>query len=100
LQQRLLFPRTVALGRGVLPTVKPVTVEITSEGGQSVSGTLTYVDEFNVSLRDSSGSYHSWKRTPGLKVEIHDPYKAHDDLLDRITDSDIHNLVAYLETLK
>lgn len=100
LQQRLLFPRTVALGRGVLPTVKPVTVEVTSEGGQSILGTLEYVDEFNVSLRDGSGTYHSWKRTPELKIDIHDPYKAHDDLLDRITDPDIHNLVAYLETLK
>ncbi len=100
LQQRVLFPRTMALGRGVSPNVKRVTVEVASEDGQSVSGELVYADEFNVSLRDSSDNYRSWKRTPGLKVDIHDPYKTHDDLLDRITDPDIHNLVAYLETLK
>jgi len=35
-----------------------------------------------------------------MKVEIQDPYNAHDELLDRITDSDIHNVLAYLETLK
>ena len=100
LQQRFLFPRTVALGRGVVPNIKPVTVEVTCEGAPSVSGTLVYIDDFNVSLRDSSGSYRSWKRTPGMKVEIQDPYNAHDELLDRITDSDIHNVLAYLETLK
>jgi cytochrome c oxidase cbb3-type subunit 3 len=100
LQQRLLFPRTVALGGGALSTVKPETIQVTLENGQSFSGTPVYVDEFNVSLRDSAGTYHSWKRTPETKVELHDPYQAHDDLLDRITDPDIHNLVAYLETLK
>lgn len=100
LQQRLLFPRTVALGHGVITVPKPVTVTVTPPNGQSVSGTLVRIDDFNVALRDSSGTYHSWKRTPELKVQLHDPYAAHDELLDRITDADIHNLVAYLDTLK
>jgi len=100
LQQRLLFPRTVAFGRGPVTTPKPVTVTVTTENGESVSGTLVYIDDFNVALRDAEGNYRSWTRTPQLKIERHDPYAAHEALLDKITDNDIHNLVAYLDTLK
>jgi cytochrome c oxidase cbb3-type subunit 3 len=99
LQQRLLFPR-MASGRGAVSTPKPVTVKITLENGQSVSGTLVRIDDFSIALRDADGTYRSWKRTPQLKVERNDPYAAHDELLDKISDKDIHNLVAYLETLK
>ncbi|HSU58248.1 MAG TPA: c-type cytochrome [Bryobacteraceae bacterium] len=100
LQQRLLFPRTVALRRSSAAAPKPITVTVTPENGESVSGTLVQLDDFNVSLRDSAGNYRSWRRTPELKVDRHDPYAAHEELLDKITDADIHNLVAYLETLK
>jgi hypothetical protein len=78
-----------------------MTVTVTPASGQSVSGTLDRVDDFNVSLRDASGDYHSFTRdgsTP--KVEIHDPLKAHSELLAKYTDADIHNVTAYLVTLK
>lgn len=100
LQQKMLFPRTVAIGRGPVTAPKPVTVTVTTESGESVSGTLVYMDDFNVALRDAAGNYHSWARTPRLKIERHDPYAAHEALLDNITDTEVHNLVAYLETLK
>lgn len=100
LQQRLLFPRMVAVGHGPVTIPKPVTVVVTIDGGESLSGTLVHIDDFNVALRDAAGNYHSWARTPHLKIEQHDPYAAHEELLDKITDTDIHNLVAYLETLK
>lgn len=100
LQQRLLFPRTAALGRHSATATKPATVTVRPENGKSVSGTLVYIDDFNVSLRDAGGNYHSWTRTSQVKVDLHDPYTAHEELLDKITDADIHNLVAYLETLK
>jgi len=52
-------------------------------------------------LRDSSGDYRSYTREGASpKVEIHDPLKAHSDLLGKYTDADIHNLTAYLVTLK
>ena len=31
---------------------------------------------------------------------MHDPLKAHTDMLKKYTDADIHNLTAYLVTLK
>jgi len=101
LQQRFLFPRTAGggRGRGATPS-KPVTVTVTPPSGAAVSGMLVHLDDFNVSLRDSSGEYHSWKRTPELKVIKNDPLAAHIELLDKYTDKNMHDIVAYLETLK
>lgn len=102
LQQKFLFPRTFGFrrGGGSATPPKPVTVKVTPAGGGAVSGTLIYLDDFNVSLRDSEGEYHSWARTPQLKVEKSDPYAEHIALLDKYTDKDIHDVVAYLEKLK
>jgi mono/diheme cytochrome c family protein len=101
LQQRMLFPRVPAPGRrGVMAAEKPVTAKITTSDGETVSGTLVRMDDFNVALRDGNGVYHSWTRTPSLQVTLDDPYQAHHELLDKITDKEIHDLVAYLETLK
>jgi mono/diheme cytochrome c family protein len=97
LQQRLLFPR--GGGRGA-PPVRPTQVTVTPPSGPPVTGNLDRIDDFNVSLRDAAGEYRSWSRTLALKVEIRDPYAAHNELLDQYSDADIHNLVAYLETLK
>lgn len=100
LQQRFLFPRATRFSRSGFTETKPVMVKVTMPDGRAISGTLIRMDDFNVSLRDSNGYYHSWKRTSDLKIEEHDPYAAHDELLDQYTDHDIHNVVAYLETLK
>ena len=90
LQQRFLFPQRT----------KPVTVTVMPPSGPAVSGTLIRMDDFNISLRDASGEYRAWKRTPALKVEKNDPYAAHVDLLDKYTDKNMHDIVRYLETLK
>jgi cytochrome c oxidase cbb3-type subunit 3 len=102
LQQRFLFPQGGRGGRGGRggPAPKPVSVTVTPASGAAVTGTLLEIDDFNVSLRDSSGEYHSWKRTPGLKVVKNDPYAAHIAMLDKYTDKNMHDIVAYLETLK
>ena len=101
LQSRWLQPRSP---RGASPSDSPrsqIKVTVTLPSGESVSGTLDHLDDFNVSLYDSSGEYHSFTRdgaTP--KVAIDDPLKAHRDLLAQYTDPDIHNVTAYLVTLK
>jgi hypothetical protein len=76
-------------------------VTVTPATGQAVSGRLDRIDDFNVSLHDARGEYHSFTRegaTP--KVEVKDPIQAHTDLLRIYTDADIHNVTAYLVTLK
>jgi mono/diheme cytochrome c family protein len=102
LQQKFLFPRTFGVGRGARSVTppKPVTLTVTAPDGKAVTGVLVHLDDFNVSLRDSAGEYYSWKRTPSLKVEKNDPYAAHVALLDKYTDKNMHDIVAYLEGLK
>ena len=60
------------------------------------------MDEFSVSLYDGSGEYHSWliEKNPGIKIEVNNPLAAHIALLQKYTDADMHNVLAYLETLK
>lgn len=109
LQQRMLFPvggRGPA-GRGMAPGggaaaagSTAVTVTLTPASGRAMSGALVQMDDFYIAFRDASGVLRVVKRTPTLKIETTDPLQAHRDLLDRITDKNIHDLVAYLVTLK
>ncbi len=106
LQQRFLFPggggRGGRGGRGGPPPASrsQVTVTVTPASGAPVSGALIAMDDFNVSLWDAQGEYHSFKRTPALKVVKNDPLQAHHERLDKYTNKNMHDIVAYLETLK
>jgi len=102
LQQRFLFPGggRGGRGRGGPPPTSAVKVTVTPANGEAVTGVLLQMDDFNVSLRDGSGVYRTFKRGPGVKVVKDDPLAAHHALLETITDKDIHDVVAYLETLK
>lgn len=92
LQQRWLFP---TLRRGDTQ----VQVSVTT-GGRTVSGTLVRQDDFTVALRDATGDYHSFTRGAGVMVVVTDPLSAHYELLDRYTDTDVHNMTTYLATLR
>jgi len=74
-------------------------VEITIASGQTMSGTLAYLDEFTVALVDAEGVYHSW-RTADVHYKVDEGVNAHVDLFSKYTDDDIHNLMAYLQTLR
>lgn len=101
LQQRFLFPGAVGFVRGGgVARTRPVMVTVTPPSGRPVTGVLDKIDDFSVSLRDAAGDYHSYERTPQLKVAKDDPYAAHHELLDHYTDKNIHDVVAYLATLK
>jgi len=89
-------------GRGAPPApgVKQVTLTVTPPSGQPVTGVPVVFDDFDVSIRDAAGEYHSWTRTPALKVVKNDPYAAHDALLTKYTDKNMHDVLAFLVTLK
>jgi len=101
-QQRMLFPTgRGGRGRGAAASARTaVTVTVTPASGPALSGTLLEEDDFHVALRDAGGAVRVVRKAPGTKVETVDPLRAHRELLDRITDKNIHDLVAYLETLK
>ena len=104
LQQRMLFPVPGRGGRGAgaagSNTSNRTTVTITPPSGPVVSGVLVEESEFYITFRDADGTIRAVRRTPGMRVAKNNPLQAHIDLLDRITDKQIHDLVAYLETLK
>jgi cytochrome c oxidase cbb3-type subunit 3 len=98
LLQRMLNP-TGGRGRGGAPAVSPVKVTVTLASGQTVAGTLAYRDEFTIGLRDADGWYRSWP-TGAVRFTIDDPLEAHFDQLGKYTDTDMHNVLAYLDTLR
>lgn len=94
LQQKFLFPGTgFRVAKKIQVTVKP-------PRGKSYSGDVVRIDDFNVTLRDPDGVSRSFVRTAGTIVTTVDPFAAHEALLEKYTDADIHNLTAYLETMK
>ena len=79
----------------------PIMVTVTLPSGGRIEGTLERIDDFNIALTEANGEYRSFSRngtTP--KVDLDDPMQAHYDMLPNYTDADIHNLTAYLVTLK
>ena len=89
LEEQMLYPRDV----------KKSQVSVTNRTGQTITGTIAYQDEFTVALTDSFGQYHSWPKD-AVKYTVEDPLKGHQELLSKYTDSDVHNLLAYMQTLK
>jgi cytochrome c oxidase cbb3-type subunit 3 len=89
-------------GRGAgAGSSKPVTVMVTMPSGQKVDGALDRIDDFIVVVRQSDGPARAIRRDGAVpKVEIHDPLDGHRQLLTAYTDKDIHDVTAYLVTLK
>jgi cytochrome c oxidase cbb3-type subunit 3 len=104
IQQRFLFPATGRGGRGrgapAGPNPNAVRVTVTPAGGTPITGVLVQMDDFYVTLRDADGAMQTVRRGPTVKVEKTDPLTFHNDLLDKIADKTMHDVVAYLETLK
>ncbi len=95
------FPQASSMqSRFIWPTTPgPAHATVTTPAGQSVTGTVLKMDDFDVALRDSSGEYHYWARDQ-VSVKVEDKLAAHRALLPKYTDADLHNLTAYLVTLK
>jgi cytochrome c oxidase cbb3-type subunit 3 len=90
LQQEMVYP---ANGK------KERTAVVTLKDGQRFEGKIVHVDEFNIGIICQDGWYRSWPRDE-LQVEIRDPLEAHRELTSKYSEADLHNLFAYLETLK
>lgn len=103
LQGRMVVPR----GDGGWPTPgshpgdKGLRATVTPASGASVSGAVVYLSDFYITVNDAAGQRHTFvRRGDEPKVTLVDPLQAHLELLRTLTDRDMHNLTAYLATLK
>ncbi len=89
MQSRFLWPERPGAAK----------VKVTTASGESIAGTVRTLSDFDISITDTAGAYRQWPRDK-VKVEIEDKMAGHRALLPKYTDADIHNLTAYLVTLK
>jgi cytochrome c oxidase cbb3-type subunit 3 len=80
---------------------KPTTVTVTLPSGQKVEGRLGRIDDFLVIVNFDDGTQRSFARNGDVpKVEVKNPLQGHYDLIAALNDKDMHNVTAYLASLK
>ncbi len=83
------------------PSRRTVTATVTMPNGQKIEGRLGSYDDFLITIVEADGTQRTIRRNGDVpKLEIHDPMKPHRDMLLTYKDADIHNLTAYLVTVK
>jgi cytochrome c oxidase cbb3-type subunit 3 len=95
LLRRMLYPGSESPGA---QAARP-TVVVTMRDGSRISGNLVHRDEFTIALTDAAGHYRSWS-SRSVDVTIDAPLEGHDAQLARYTDRDMHDVFAYLQTLR
>ncbi|HKV46684.1 MAG TPA: c-type cytochrome [Candidatus Acidoferrales bacterium] len=108
LQGHIVLPR----GKGGWPNIispfqvtnppdVPKKVTVTMPDGAVTTGDMISISDFDVVLRDGTGVRRTFTRNGNVpKVVINDPLQAHIDLMKTLTDKEMHDLTAYLVTLK
>jgi cytochrome c oxidase cbb3-type subunit III len=91
IQQDLLYPR-----------IQDRKVTLTLPNGTKMAGTLIHLDDFNVMFRDAQGDYHSIAMSKVVKVDLDadDRLAFHRKMLGKYTDAEMHDLTAYLVSVK
>ena len=81
--------------------IPPVKVTVSSARMKPTEGTLIHIDDFLLTMQLADGTMHTIRRNGDVpKVVVKDPLEGHRNLLPVYTDGDIHNVTAYLVTLK
>jgi cytochrome c oxidase cbb3-type subunit 3 len=85
---------------GAKPPAAP-TVTLTMPTGETIAGRLVRLDDFTVTIAQEDGTQRSFGRKGDVpKVDVKDPLQAHRDLLAVYTDKNMHDVTAYLASLK
>jgi cytochrome c oxidase cbb3-type subunit 3 len=83
------------------PNPRAVTATVTTPSGEKTEGRLVRIDDFYVAVLLDDGTLRSFTRRGAIpKIEIKDPLEPHRALLAVLTDKDLHDVTAYLATLK
>lgn len=86
-------------GRG--GQTRPMPVTVTFATGEKVEGTLVRLDDFYVVVELADRTHRTFRRDGDQPVvDVRDPLEPHIKLLPSYTDRAIHNVTAYLVTLK
>jgi hypothetical protein len=87
-------------GRGA-STAHPITVTVAPAHGAPVRGVLARIDDFTVSVILDDGTRRTFTRNGSdPRMDITDPAEAHRKLVPTLSDADMHNVTAYLWSLK
>jgi hypothetical protein len=65
-----------------------------------ISGRVTQMSDFRITLVDESGETRTIDSGPGVEFEINDPLAEHQKMVMTLANDDMHNVTAYLATLK
>jgi len=83
------------------PSKTAITATVTTKSGETFTGLPVQITDFVIVIQPPTGPIKSFIRQGEWpKVVQHNPLQAHVDLLGKYTDADIHNLAAYLVSLK
>lgn len=93
LQRGWIWPAGVDDSRAIVATVK-------LPNGSTVAGRVTQVSDFRITLVNGAGETHVIDRKPGVTVQMKDPLAAHQAMIVTLANDDMHNVTAYLETLR
>ena len=77
-----------------------ITATVKTAEGATISGRVTQVSDFRITLLDSDGRTHVIERGTGVDVRMKDPLAPHQAIIMTLKNEDMHNVTAYLETLK
>jgi cytochrome c oxidase cbb3-type subunit 3 len=85
--------------RMLYPDEEHAIAMVTLSSGEQVKGAVVHNDDFMIAVRNDSGRYRSFHRAE-VRIEIQHPLAEHRKLLDKITKTQLHDLFAYVESLK
>ena len=77
-----------------------VTAKVKTPDGTTLTGRVAAISDFRIVLVDDAGQKHSIDREPGVEVEINDPLSAHEPMIMTLANDDMHNVTAWLASLK
>lgn len=77
-----------------------ITATVKTADGATISGRVTQVSDFRITLVDGDGQTHVIDRLPGVDVSFRNPLAPHQAMIMTLKNDDMHNVTAYLETLK
>ncbi|HEY1808167.1 MAG TPA: cytochrome c [Acidobacteriaceae bacterium] len=94
LQREWIWP-----GRSKDPALA-ITAKVQLADGSMIVGRVTQVSDFRIALVDREDKTHVIDRTAGVQVEMHDSLAAHQTMIMTLKNGDMHDVTAWLETLR